>query len=145
MEVLLCEDSPGDVRLTKEAFRTANAAVNLHVATDGLEAVAFLKRKGDVHMSCPRPDLILLDLNMPKMDGREVLAHIKTDDYLKTIPVVILTTSEFEGDITRSYQLAANCYLNKPVELDEFESLVKSINDFWLTQVRLPRETVLVD
>jgi CheY-like chemotaxis protein len=94
MEVLLCEDSPGDVRLTKEAFRIANEAVNLHVATDGLEALVFL-RKNDMHIR-PRPDLILLDLNMPKMDGREVLAHIKTDDYLKTIPVVILTTSEFE-------------------------------------------------
>ena len=143
MEVLLCEDSPGDVRLTKEAFRVANEAVNLHVATDGLEALVFL-RKNDMHIR-PRPDLILLDLNMPKMDGREVLAHIKTDDYLKTIPVVILTTSEFEGDITKSYQLAANCYLNKPVELEEFEILIKSINDFWLSQVRLPREAALVD
>jgi chemotaxis family two-component system response regulator Rcp1 len=144
MEVLLCEDSPGDVRLTKEAFRVANEAVNLHVATDGIEALAFLERKDDTHMYCPRPDLILLDLNMPKMDGREVLAHIKTDDYLKTIPVVILTTSQFEGDITKSYQLAANCYLNKPVELEEFEGLVKCINDFWLTQVTLPR-AALVD
>jgi chemotaxis family two-component system response regulator Rcp1 len=89
MDVLLCEDSPGDVRLTKEAFRAHNAHINLHVATDGLEAVAFLERKDDRHMHCPRPDLILLDLNMPKMDGREVLAHIKTDDYWKTIPVVI--------------------------------------------------------
>jgi two-component system, chemotaxis family, response regulator Rcp1 len=145
MEVLLCEDSPGDVRLTKEAFRVANEAVNLHVATDGIEALAFLERKDDTHMYCPRPDLILLDLNMPKMDGREVLAHIKTDDYLKTIPVVILTTSQFEGDITKSYQLAANCYLNKPVELEAFESLVKCINDFWLTQVTLPHEAALVD
>ena len=143
MDVLLVEDSPGDVRLTKEAFRIASEAVNLHVATDGLEALVFL-RKNDMHIR-PRPDLILLDLNMPKMDGREVLAHIKTDDYLKTIPVVILTTSEFEGDITKSYQLAANCYLNKPVELEEFEILIKSINDFWLSQVRLPREAALVD
>jgi chemotaxis family two-component system response regulator Rcp1 len=145
MDVLLVEDSPGDVRLTKEAFRIANAAVNLHVAIDGVEALAFLKRKDDLHMYCPRPDLNLLDLNMPKMDGREVLAYIKTDEYLKTIPVVILTTSEYEGDITRSYQLAANCYLNKPVELEEFESLVKSINDFWLTQVTWPREAAPVN
>lgn len=143
MEVLLCEDSPGDVRLTKEAFRVANEAVNLHVATDGLEALAFL-RENDMHIR-PRPDLILLDLNMPKMDGREVLAYIKTDEYLKTIPVVILTTSEYEGDITRSYQLAANCYLNKPLELEEFESLVKSINDFRLTQVTWPREAAPVN
>src|SRR3954469_15496967 len=144
IEVLLVEDSPGDVRLTREAFRDANGAIHLNVANDGVEAIEFLRKTGK-HVDAPRPDLILLDLNMPKMDGREVLAHIKTDDYLKTIPVVILTTSEFEGDITKSYQLAANCYLNKPVELEEFEILIKSINDFWLTQVRLPREGALVD
>jgi chemotaxis family two-component system response regulator Rcp1 len=137
-DVLLVEDSPGDVRLTQEAFRDANTLVMLHVATDGADAMAFLRRTG-MHMDAPRPDLILLDLNLPRMDGREVLAHIKADDTLKTIPTVILTTSEAEADIIKSYQLRANCYLTKPVQLDEFESLVKSINDFWLTKARLPQ------
>ncbi|MGA2987436.1 MAG: response regulator [Terriglobia bacterium] len=137
IEVLLVEDSPGDVRLTQEAFRDVNTSIHLHVATDGVEAMAFLRREGD-QIHAPRPDLILLDLNLPKMDGREVLAHIKADDSLKLIPTVILTTSEAEVDIVKSYQLQANCYLNKPVQLDAFESLVKSINDFWLTKVKLP-------
>src|SRR5271154_6737860 len=137
VEVLLVEDSPGDVRLTQEAFREANEFVHLHVATDGVEAMAFLKREG-LHAQAPRPDLILLDLNLPKMDGREVLAHIKDDESLKTIPIVILTTSEAEVDIVKSYQLHANCYLSKPVQLEEFEALVKSINDFWLKEVKLP-------
>ena len=136
-EVLLVEDSPGDVRLTKEVFRDANRAVNLHVATDGVEAMDFLRREGK-HDAAPRPDLILLDLNLPKMDGRAVLEQIKLDERLKTIPTVILTTSGAEADIVKSYQLQANCYLNKPVQLDEFETLVKSINDFWLTKVKLP-------
>jgi two-component system, chemotaxis family, response regulator Rcp1 len=139
IQVLLVEDSPGDVRLTQEAFRDANQSVHLHVATDGVEAMSFLKRKG-VHADAPRPDLILLDLNLPKMDGREVLAHIKEDDALKTIPTVILTTSVAEVDIVKSYQLQANCYLCKPVQLDAFEALVKSINDFWLTKARLPQQ-----
>jgi chemotaxis family two-component system response regulator Rcp1 len=138
IEVLLVEDSPGDVRLTQEAFRDANMSIHLHVAGDGVEAMAFLRRVG-VHAKAPRPDLILLDLNLPKMDGREVLAHIKDDEDLKTIPTVILTTSEAEVDIVKSYQLRANCYLSKPVQLGEFESLVKSINDFWLTEVQLPQ------
>ncbi len=138
LEVLLVEDSPGDVRLTQEAFRDANKAIQLHVASDGVEAMAFLRHEG-VHADAPRPDLILLDLNLPKMDGREVLARIKKDVLLKTIPTVILTTSEAEADIERSYQLQANCYVTKPVQLDEFESLVKSITDFWLTKVKLPR------
>jgi len=138
LEVLLVEDSIGDVRLTREAFREANDAINLYVATDGIEALAFLKREGD-YIFCPRPDLILLDLNMPKMDGRELLAILKVDEDFKTIPVVILTTSNTEGDITKSYQLSANCYLSKPVQLDEFEALVKSISDFWLTKVSLPK------
>jgi CheY-like chemotaxis protein len=137
IEVLLVEDSPGDVRLTQEAFRDANGSIKLHVACDGVEAMRFLKREG-VHALSPRPDLILLDLNLPRMDGREVLAHIKDDDDLKTIPTVILTTSESEVDIVRSYQLQANCYLCKPVQLEAFEALVKSINDFWLTTVHLP-------
>src|SRR5580693_5989409 len=138
LEVLLVEDSPGDVRLTREAFRDAKTNINLHVATDGVAAMAFLRHEGD-HTQAPRPDLILLDLNLPRMDGREVLAHIKEDDDLKTIPTIILTTSEAEVDIVKSYQLQANCYLNKPVQLDAFESLVKSINDFWLTEVKLPK------
>ena len=139
MEVLLVEDSPGDVRLTQEAFRDANPSIRLHVATDGVEAMTFLRREG-IHANAPRPDLILLDLNLPKMDGREVLAHIKEDGNLKTIPTVILTTSDAQADIVKSYQLQANCYLSKPVQLDAFENLVKSINDFWLTKVKLPRK-----
>ena len=139
VEVLLVEDSPGDVRLTQEAFRDANMSIHLHVATDGVDAMAFLRKEGR-HGKSPRPDLILLDLNLPKMDGREVLAHIKADDSLRTIPTVILTTSEAEADIVKSYQLQANCYLSKPVQLDAFESLVKSINDFWLTKAKLPAQ-----
>jgi two-component system, chemotaxis family, response regulator Rcp1 len=138
-EVLLVEDSPGDVRLTKEAFRDANSSIHLHVVSDGVEAMAFIRREG-AHIRAPRPDLILLDLNLPKMDGREVLANIKEDASLKTIPTVILTTSEAEADILKSYQLQANCYLSKPAQLDAFESLVKSINDFWLTKVKLPQQ-----
>ncbi|MGC1482474.1 MAG: response regulator [Candidatus Acidiferrum sp.] len=139
IEVLLVEDSPGDVRLTQEAFRDANKAIHMHVASDGVEAMAFLRREG-VHAHAPRPELILLDLNLPKMDGREVLALIKGNPGLKTIPTVILTTSEAEADIVKSYQLQANCYLSKPVQLDAFEGLVKSINDFWLTKVKLPKQ-----
>jgi two-component system, chemotaxis family, response regulator Rcp1 len=139
IDVLLVEDSPGDVRLTQEAFREANGAIRLHVATDGVEAMTFLRREG-VQANAPRPDLILLDLNLPRMDGREVLAHIKEDEGLKTIPTVILTTSVAEADILMSYELQANCYLSKPVQLPAFEALVKSINDFWLTQVRLPQQ-----
>jgi len=139
IEVLLVEDSPGDVRLTQEAFRDANRSIHLHVVSDGVEAMTFLRREG-AHVDAPRPDLILLDLNLPKMDGREVLAQIKEDASLKTIPTVILTTSEAEVDIVKSYQLHANCYLSKPVQLDAFESLVKSINDFWLTKVKLPSQ-----
>jgi CheY-like chemotaxis protein len=137
INVLLVEDSPGDVRLTQEALREANRAIHLHVAVDGVEAMAFLKREGR-HLRAPRPELILLDLNLPKMDGREVLAQIKADESLRTIPTIILTTSEAEADITKSYQLRANCFLSKPVELEAFESLVKSINDFWLMKAKLP-------
>jgi CheY-like chemotaxis protein len=136
-EVLLVEDSPGDVRLTREAFRKLDRSVNLHVAIDGVDAMAFLKREGD-HVNAPRPDFILLDLNMPKMDGREVLARIKGDPGLKLIPTIILTTSDADVDISKSYLLQANCYLTKPVQLDEFENLVRSITDFWLTMVKLP-------
>jgi chemotaxis family two-component system response regulator Rcp1 len=138
LEVLLVEDNTGDVRLMQEAFRDANRAIHLHVASDGVEAMTFLRRQG-VYADAPRPDLILLDLNLPRMDGREVLADIKEDDALKTIPTVILTTSEAEADIVKSYQLHANCYLSKPVQLQAFEKLVLSINDFWLTKVKLPQ------
>jgi chemotaxis family two-component system response regulator Rcp1 len=137
INVLLVEDSPGDVRLTQEAFREANLSVRLHVASDGVEAMAFLRHEGD-HVDAPRPDLALLDLNMPKMDGRQVLAQIKADDILKTIPTVILTTSASDEDIAKCYQLQANCYLTKPVQLDAFDNLVKSVNDFWLAKARLP-------
>jgi len=139
IQVLLVEDSPGDVRLTKEAFRDANMSITLHVASDGVEAMAFLRNEGGYQES-PRPDLILLDLNLPRMDGREVLARVKADDSLKTIPTVILTTSEAEADIAKSYQLQANCYLSKPVQFDAFEGLVKSINDFWLIRAKLPQK-----
>jgi two-component system, chemotaxis family, response regulator Rcp1 len=139
IQVLLVEDSPGDVRLTREAFREANGSIELHVAADGIAAMSILRREG-AYASSPRPDLILLDLNLPKMDGREVLAKIKEDASLKLIPTVILTTSDSETDVSRSYQLQANCYLTKPVQLDAFEMLVKSINDFWLTRAKLPQQ-----
>ena len=139
LEILLVEDSPSDARLTQETFRDINRSIHFHVAYDGVEAMAFLRREG-VHVQAPRPDLILLDLNLPKMDGREVLALVKADQSLKTIPTVILTTSEAEADIVKSYQLQANCYLSKPLQLDAFESLVKSIDDFWLTKVRFPQQ-----
>jgi len=138
LEVLLVEDSPGDVRLTREAFRDANLPVRLHVASDGIEAMAFLRNEG-TYADAPRPDFILLDLNLPRMDGREVLANIKEDNNLRTIPTVILTTSEADVDILKSYQLKANAYLSKPVQLDAFERLVVSIGDFWITQVKLPQ------
>jgi two-component system, chemotaxis family, response regulator Rcp1 len=139
IEILLVEDSPGDVRLTREAFRDAKVHINLHVALDGTEAMAFLKQQG-AHANVPRPDLILLDLNLPKKDGREVLKEIKESPDLKSIPVVILTTSEAEADILRSYQLHANCYITKPVGLDGFLKVVNSIDSFWLSVVKLPRD-----
>jgi two-component system, chemotaxis family, response regulator Rcp1 len=138
VEVLLVEDSPGDIRLTREAFRDANAAIHLNVVTDGVEAMAYLRRQGD-QVDAPRPAIILLDLNLPRMDGREVLAQIKADPSLRTIPTIILTTSEANADIVRSYELQANSYLTKPVQLEKFESLVESINDFWLVQAKLPK------
>jgi two-component system, chemotaxis family, response regulator Rcp1 len=140
VEVLLVEDSSGDIRLTQEALRDAKRPINLHVASNGVEALAFLRHEG-AHKQAPRPDLILLDLNLPKMDGREVLAHIKDDDRLKTIPTVILTTSEAEADIIKSYQLHASCYLSKPVQLAAFEILMKSMSNFWLTKAEFPQQT----
>lgn len=133
IEVLLIEDSPADVRLMEEAFRDVNKSVRLHFASDGVEAMTFLK--GDGKLSAPHVDLILLDLNLPKLDGREVLAQIKADPSLRTIPVIILTMSDAEADVIRCYQLQANCYLHKPANWEMFYRLVKSINDFWLTQV----------
>src|ERR1700693_6073974 len=122
----------------QDAFSEAHTSIHLHAGTRGLEAMAFLRREG-VHAKAPRPDFILLDLNLPRMDGREVLALIKENVSLKTIPTVILTTSDAEADILHSYQLRANCYLSKPVQLDAFETLVKSVNEFWLTKVKLPQ------
>ncbi len=139
MQVLLVEDSPGDVRLTQEAFRNANSEIVMNVAIDGVEAMSFLRQES-AHAEAPRPDLILLDLNMPRMDGLQVLAQIKGDTNLRRIPTVILTTSDAEADIVNSYQLMANCYLTKPVQLDEFETLVNRINDFWLTTAKLPKQ-----
>jgi two-component system, chemotaxis family, response regulator Rcp1 len=139
IEILLVEDSPGDVRLTREAFKDAKVHINLHVASDGSKAMAFLKREGE-YANVPRPDLVLLDLNLPKKDGREVLEEIKESPTLKSIPVVILTTSSSEADILRSYRLHANCYITKPVGLEGFLTVVKSIDNFWLSVVKLPRE-----
>ena len=138
IDVLLVEDSPGDIRLTQEAFRAANSDIRLHVAMDGVEALAFLAQEGE-HSNAPRPDLILLDLNLPKKDGREVLKHIRADEKLKSIPTVILTTSDAVNDINQSYKLQANSYLSKPVQLDKFESIVRSINDFWFETAKLPQ------
>jgi two-component system response regulator len=140
IEVLLVEDSPGDIRLTQEAFRESSKPVRLHLAADGIEAMAFLRREG-IYANAPRPDVILLDLNLPKMDGREVLALIKKDQGLKIIPTIILTTSDDEADVVISYQLQANCYLRKPAHWDAFDSLVRSINAFWLTRAKLPQQT----
>jgi two-component system, chemotaxis family, response regulator Rcp1 len=139
LDVLLIEDSPGDVRLTQEALRDSKRVIRLHVAFDGIEAMAFLRREGS-HVRAPRPDLILLDLNLPRMDGREVLTLIKANDTLRSIPVIILTTSEAEADITKSYELQANCFLSKPVQLDAFEGLIRSVNEFWLTRAKLPSQ-----
>jgi CheY-like chemotaxis protein len=139
IEILLVEDNPGDVRLTVEGLNEGKVHNNLHVAKDGVEALAFLRKEGD-YSDAVRPDLILLDLNLPRKDGREVLADIKADPDLKTIPVVVLTTSRAEQDVLHSYQLQANCYITKPVDLEQFIHVVKSIEDFWLTVVTLPRK-----
>jgi len=137
IEILLLEDNPGDVRLTVEGLKESKVRNNLHVARDGVEAMEFLRREGQ-HTGAVRPDLILLDLNLPRMDGREVLLEIKSDAKLKTIPVVVLTTSRAEHDVLRSYELQANCYITKPVDLEQFITVVKSIEDFWFTIVTLP-------
>lgn len=138
IDILLVEDNPGDVRLTLEAFKECKVNNNLHVVWDGVEAISFLRQEGK-YIDASRPDLILLDLNLPRKDGREVLAEIKSDNELKYIPVVVLTTSYAEEDILKAYGLNANCYVNKPVNLDQFFKVVKSIENFWLTIVTLPQ------
>ena len=138
IDILLIEDNPGDVRLTKEVLMEGKVRNRLQVVGDGVEAMAFLRRENN-YAEAPRPDLILLDLNLPKKDGREVLQEIKADDQLKRIPVVVLTTSEADEDILRSYDLAANCYITKPVDLDQFIRVIKTIETFWLTIVKLPK------
>ena len=137
IDILLVEDNPGDARLAKEALKDSKLRNNLYIADDGVEAMDFLRKVGK-YADMPRPDLVILDLNLPKKDGREVLAEIKTDDDLKRIPVVILTISKAEEDILKSYNLHANCFISKPIDLDQFMKVVKSIEDFWLTIVRLP-------
>ena len=137
VEILLIEDNPGDVRLTIEALKESKIMNNMHVVDDGIEALSFLKKEG-IYKDKPRPDLIILDLNLPKKDGREVLGEIKSDDYLKQIPIVILTTSEAEEDIIKSYELHANCYITKPVNMEQFIKVVKSVGDFWFSIVMLP-------
>jgi chemotaxis family two-component system response regulator Rcp1 len=138
IEILLIEDNLGDIRLTLEAFKEAKIANQLSIAKDGVEALQFVRREGP-YAHAPRPDLILLDLNLPRKDGREVLAEIKGDDSLRRIPVVILTSSEAEVDMLKAYDLHANCYITKPVDLDKFFTVIQSIEGFWLTVVRLPR------
>jgi two-component system, chemotaxis family, response regulator Rcp1 len=139
IEVLLVEDNPGDVRLTREALKEGKVCNNLSVVRDGVEAMAFLRRQ-DPYAGAPRPDVILLDLNLPRKDGREVLLEVKADPALRVIPVVVLTSSEAERDIVQAYALHANCYITKPVDLDQFIRVVKSIEDFWFSIVRLPTE-----
>jgi two-component system, chemotaxis family, response regulator Rcp1 len=139
LDILLVEDNPGDVRLTREVLGSGNQRNRLSVASDGVEAINFLRRRGSFDKA-RRPDLVLLDLNLPRKDGREVLAEIKSDPELKLIPVVILTTSAAEEDVLKSYRLHANCYITKPVDLEQFTRVIGNIQDFWLTIVKLPPE-----
>jgi CheY-like chemotaxis protein len=137
IEILLVEDNPGDVRLTREALKEAKVRNSLSVAGDGVEALAFLRREG-LHANAPRPDIVLLDLNLPRKDGRQVLAEVKADPELRRLPVVILTTSKAEEDILKTYDLHANCFITKPVDFDQFVKVVRSIEHFWLSIVTLP-------
>lgn len=137
VEILLVEDNPGDVHLTMEAFKEAKVRNNISVADDGMKAMAFLRHEGE-YKNAPLPDLILLDLNLPRKDGREVLAEIRLDPKLTRIPVVIMTTSQAEEDIAKAYDLHVNCYITKPMDLDQFIKVARSIEDFWLTVVKLP-------
>ena len=137
VEILLVEDNPGDARLTREALKEGKIRNSLHHALDGVEAMAFLRREG-AHANAPTPDIVLLDLNLPRKDGRQVLSEMKQDPRLRSIPVVVLTTSEAEQDIVRTYELHANCYITKPVDLEKFIDIIRAIEDFWLAVVRLP-------
>lgn len=137
IDILLVEDNPGDARLAVEALKEGRVETKLHVVPDGVEAMRFLRRE-ESYRDCPRPHVILLDLNLPRKDGRQVLAEVKSDPDLKRIPVVVLTTSQAEQDILKSYELHANCYIAKPVDLDQFITVIKAIEDFWCTIVRLP-------
>jgi CheY-like chemotaxis protein len=139
IDILLVEDNPGDARLAVEAFREGKVRNEIHLAADGVEAMDFLRRKGK-HKAAPRPDLILLDLNLPKKDGREVLAEIKADERLRRIPVVVLTVSKAEEDVLQTYNLHANCFITKPIDLDQFFRVVRAIEEFWLSIVRLPSD-----
>lgn len=139
VEILLVEDDAGDIDLTKEALKESNLQVSLNVVRDGVEAIAYLRREGE-YANATRPDLILLDLNLPRLNGREVLQEIKNDDKLKLIPVVVLTTSDAHEDIRSSYDLGANCYINKPLGLDEFIQIVRAIENFWFSIVQLPHQ-----
>ena len=141
VDILLVEDNEGDARLAKEAMRDSKISNTIHHVSDGVEAMAFLRKEGK-YADTPRPDLILLDLNLPRKDGREVLADIKEDEDLKRIPVVILTVSNDEADVLKTYNLHANCYITKPIDLGQFIKVVRSIEDFWLTIVKLPNGTV---
>jgi CheY-like chemotaxis protein len=138
-DVLLVEDNPGDVRLTQEAFKEGKLFVKLHVVTDGVEAMAFVRKEGQ-YENAPRPDLILLDLNLPRKDGREVLEDLKGDEDLKRIPVIVLTVSQAEEDVLKTYALNANAYITKPVELDRFIEIIRALENFWLSIVTLPRK-----
>jgi CheY-like chemotaxis protein len=138
IEILLVEDNPGDVRLTQEAFKEGRMYNNMNVVGDGMEAMEFLRRQG-AHTNAPRPDLILLDLNMPKKNGFEVLSEVKKDPSMRYIPIIVLTTSKAEQDIVKTYNEHANCFITKPVDLDQFFEIVKTIQDFWLTIVKLPK------
>lgn len=139
VEILLVEDNPGDARLTEEAFKDSRLLNSMHRVSDGVEALSYLRQEGQ-YATATRPDIILLDLNMPRKDGREVLAEIKEDPDLKSIPVVVLTTSDADTDVMKSYELHANCYITKPVDLEKFMNIVQRIEDFWLAIVRLPRQ-----
>jgi len=138
IDILLVEDNPGDVRLAQEALKESKVRNQLHIVNDGMAATDFLFKRND-YKDAPRPDLIILDLNLPKKDGREVLAEIKADENLKRIPIVIFTTSKAEEDILKTYNLHANCYITKPLNFDKFMEVIKSIEDFWLTIVKLPK------
>jgi CheY-like chemotaxis protein len=137
VDILLVEDNPGDARLALEALKESSARCRLHLAQDGVEAMAFLRREGE-HVNAPQPHMLLLDLNLPRKDGREVLAEVKNDPQLKRIPVVVLTTSQAEQDVLSCYDLHANCFITKPVDLDQFISVVKTIEGFWCQTVKLP-------